>query len=174
MFSCSIAPRAWPRRSSSPMPPARWQPDAEPVFRTVQAHTGADFEGQLLNRQRGEQLEGVGVVDGREAVPPQRNTEHNRHCGQLLQPVVELHRSKLHCHTTASRCRVSSLISSLLQQRVCSSSVHRVRMCPRLLSSRPGRLACASQRASRHSTTSWRIRQSRSGFLQMGNYLVQS
>ena len=125
------------------MPPARWEPDADPVFRTVQAHTGAYFEGQLLNRQRSQQLEGVEVVDGRERLCHRSTTLSNRHCGQLLQP-VELHRSKLHCHTTASRCQNSSLIRSLLQQRVCSSSVHRLRMCPSLMSKRPGRLACAN------------------------------
>ena len=65
------------------MPPARWEPDADPVFRTVQAHTGAYFEGQLLNRQRGQQLEGVEVRRQREAVPPQHNIEQ-----PALRPVA--------------------------------------------------------------------------------------
>ena len=40
----------------------------------LNAHTGAGFEGHLLNRQRGEQLEGVEVVNAREA-EPQCNAE---------------------------------------------------------------------------------------------------
>ena len=55
------------------MPPGRRELDPEPVMRTVSSHTGAEYEGHLLNRQRGEQLEGVEVVDAR--AEPQRNAE---------------------------------------------------------------------------------------------------
>lgn len=59
------------------MPPRRCEVHPEPVMRTLNAHTGADLEGHLLNRQRGEQLEGVEVVNAREA-EPQRNAEQPR------------------------------------------------------------------------------------------------
>jgi len=62
------------RRPASMHPRERMVIDPNPRLRTLSAHTGADFEGQLLNRQRGEQLEGVEVVDAREA-EPQRHAE---------------------------------------------------------------------------------------------------
>ena len=50
--------------------------DPDPVLRTVRAYTGAEFEGQLLNRGRGEQLEGVEVVNARDdSREPQRTVE---------------------------------------------------------------------------------------------------
>jgi len=67
------------------MPPVRREIDPNPVLRTVCAHTGAEFEGQLLNRQRGEQLEGVEVVDARDA--EQGNVEQPGLCPVPAAPV---------------------------------------------------------------------------------------
>ena len=67
------------------MPPVRREIDPNPVLRTVCAHTGAEFEGQLLNRQRGEQLEGVEVVNARDA--EQGNVEQPGLCPVPAAPV---------------------------------------------------------------------------------------
>ena len=57
------------------MPPRR-EIDPDPVLRTVRTYTGAEFEGQLLNRGRGEQMEGVDIVNARDdSREPQRTVE---------------------------------------------------------------------------------------------------
>ena len=57
------------------MPPRR-EIDPDPVLRTLRAYTGAEFEGQLLNRGRGEQMEGVDIVNARDdSREPQHTVE---------------------------------------------------------------------------------------------------
>ena len=53
-------------------------------FRVVSAHSGADFEGHLTNRQRGEHLDSVEVEDIREHPP----SAQQRHSAGRQQPAV--------------------------------------------------------------------------------------
>ena len=57
-------------------PPNRGDARPAPVFRVVSAHSGADFEGHLTNRQRGEHLDSVEVEDTREH-PPSAQQRYN-------------------------------------------------------------------------------------------------
>ena len=65
-------------------PPNRGDARPSPVFRVVSAHSGADFEGHLTNRQRGEHLDSVEVEDSREHPP----SAQQRHSAGRQQPAV--------------------------------------------------------------------------------------
>jgi hypothetical protein len=66
-----------------------------PGLRVFRAHTGGDFEGDLVNRNRGEVLPGVDVVDAREspaqATQRRRGTEHSgaSQDKERMPPVVQ-------------------------------------------------------------------------------------
>ena len=62
-------------------PPNRGDARPSPVFRVVSAHSGADLEGHLTNRQRGEHLDDVEVEDTREH-PPSAQQRHSAGCQQ--------------------------------------------------------------------------------------------
>ena len=78
--------RNWQAAGDTAMaePPNRGDARPSPVFRVVSAHSGADFEGHLTNRQRGEHLDSVEVEDTREHPP----SAQQRHSAGHQQPAV--------------------------------------------------------------------------------------
>ena len=98
------------------MPPRR-EIDPDPVLRTVRTYTGAEFEGQLLNRGRGEQMEGVDIVNARDdSREPQRTVEQpglRPVSATPPQPLVRMRRGRHRQSQRGNLIRLARPIQSL-------------------------------------------------------------
>ena len=61
--------------------------EESPHYRTVRQHTGAEFEGNLANRNRGEQVPGVQAVDSRDQSTPESQRSGQQGSSTARSPV---------------------------------------------------------------------------------------